>query len=82
MTGAFKLMPNPACDVRFVFFCLAGGVSTKLRATDGKSMPLLVVLTNSKIKSKPEPGGCAPRLRLTLFLAQKSKQKRACGYGL
>ena len=30
-----------------------------------------------KTKQNPEPGGCAPRLRLTLLLAQKSKQKSA-----
>jgi|GEM_PF-3457027 len=35
-----------------------------------------IVLWNSK--SKPEPGGRAPRRRHTLLLAQKSMQKRAC----
>ncbi len=39
-------------------------------------LPFAVVLWNSKIKAKP--GGRAPRLRLTLLLAQKSKQKKAC----
>ncbi len=37
-------------------------------------LPFAVVLWNSKIKAKP--GGRAPRLRLTLLLAQKSKQKK------
>ena len=36
-------------------------------------LPLFIVLWDAKIKSKP--GGCAPRRRLTLLLAQKSKQK-------
>ena len=31
----------------------------------------------NQIKANSEPGGRAPRLRLTLLLAQKSKQKRA-----
>ena len=39
-------------------------------------LPLFIVLWDAKIKSKP--GGCAPRRRLTLLLAQKSMQKRAC----
>jgi len=38
-------------------------------------LSLFIVLRN--LKTKPEPGGRAPRLRLTLLRAQKSKQKRA-----
>ena len=37
-----------------------------------------MILTGFNILSpKAKSGGCAPRLRLTLLLAQKSKQKRA-----
>jgi len=39
-------------------------------------LPFPIVLWNSKTKEKP--GGRAPRQRLTLLLAQKSKQKKAC----
>ena len=57
------------------FFCLVDGVSAKLVATGVLLLPLFVALWNLETKSKP--GGRAPRLRLTLLLAQKSKHKRA-----
>ena len=54
---------------KFQQWCLEGQQKVGL-------LPFFVVLRNSKTQA--ESGGRAPRLRLTLLLAQKSKQKRAC----
>ena len=61
-----------------VIICSAGRQEAGI--IDGLAVALFHVLRNLKTKPilKPEPGGCAPRQRLTLLLAQKSKQKRAC----
>jgi hypothetical protein len=72
---SLRLLTNPARDAGFVFY-LAGGVCIKLGATDGSSVVHFYTLQRSTKKS--QSGGCAPRLRLTLLLAQKSKQKTAC----
>ena len=59
----------------FAYFCCR----TKVWRLAGRDPPVLVfTFRNSKTITKPRPGGRAPRRRLTLLLAQKSQQKRAC----